>query len=883
MLVCTTASAQTFSDPGFTAETVLTLPAFRPVGLTFAADGRMFVWQENGIVRVVKNGALLPTPFIDISARVNAVNDRGLLGLALDPAFATNGHVYLLYTYEDAGNPNDPSPKTARLTRVTADPANPDVALANSEVVLLGSVGTPPCSNYPATADCIGADADSHTIGTVRFAPDGKLLVGSGDGAAYAFVDPLALRSQDLDSLNGKILRLNPDGTAPSDNPFHDGNPNSNRSKVYSYGLRNPYRFAVHPTTGEAYIGEVGWNSLEEQNRGRGANFGWPCFEGNSPQADYQGAFSQCQGLPWSATRAPIYVYGRGEGNSAIGGTFYTGMQFPPEYRGAYFFADYGGRWIRRATLNASGDFASVVPFASLPDGIVSLEQGPDGSLYFIELATGRVRRVRYADTPTAVASGTPTSGYSPLTVAFSSAGSSNPAGGTLTYSWDFGDGTTSSEANPSKTYTSATVRTFTATLTVTNSRGASSSATVSVTVGSRPPVPTITTPATGIVVPPGTTVVFAGEATDPDEALEASALAWQILLHHNDHVHPLTTTNGATGSFVTEAHGEGTFYYEIILTATDSSGLTGTDRVFVYPSDNPGPGSSTYLSDLPWASATNGWGPVERDRSNAEASAGDGATLTLNGVTYAKGLGVHAASEVRYVLGGSYTRFRADVGVDDEVGTNGSVVFEVWVDGVKAHDSGVMTGGSATQSVDVDVTGAQQLRLVVTDAGDNMNYDHADWANARLEGQVQVSHVYVSDLPWASVTNGWGPVERDRSNAEAMAGDGATLTLNGVTYAKGLGVHASSDLVVNLDGTFTSFRADVGVDDEVGTNGSVVFEVWVDGVKAHDSGVMTGDSATQPVDVDITGAQQLRLVVTDAGDNINFDHADWAGARLVP
>ena len=148
------------------------------------------------------------------------------------------------------------------------------------------------------------------------------------------------------------------------------------------------------------------------------------------------------------------------------------------------------------------------------------------------------------------------------------------------------------------------------------------------------------------------------------------------------------------------------------------------------------GVGSFTqiYLSDLPFVGTPiNGWGPVERDRSNGEQGSTDGNTLTLNGTTYAKGLGVHSASEIVFDLQGQYDRFVSDVGVDDEVGNLGQVTFEVWLDGLQIYDSGVVTGSSATSSVDVNVAGGSDLRLVVTDGGDGLSYDHADWADARL------------------------------------------------------------------------------------------------------------------------------------------------------
>jgi hypothetical protein len=296
----------------------------------------------------------------------------------------------------------------------------------------------------------------------------------------------------------------------------------------------------------------------------------------------------------------------------------------------------------------------------------------------------------------------------------------------------------------------------------------------------------------------------------------------------------------------------------------------------------------------------------------------------------------------------------------------------------VKLYDSGVVGGFSAMKSASVDVTNKTTLRLVVTDGGDNLDCDHADWANARLTttgasnptpsltslspasaaaggggftltvngnnfvtgamvawngstrattlvsgtqvtalitaadittvGARQVTVVnptpgggtsnalafnvtgtsppgsvtFLSDLSWTSATSGWGPVELDRSNGEQAAGDGHPLTIRGATYAKGLGVHAASDLSYALNGAYTTFLADVGVDDETNGQGSVVFQVWVDGVKLYDSGLVTGTTAVKSVSVDVTGKTTLRLVVTDGGNNNASDHADWANARLT-
>ncbi|RMB83164.1 NPCBM/NEW2 domain-containing protein [Streptomyces shenzhenensis] len=146
-----------------------------------------------------------------------------------------------------------------------------------------------------------------------------------------------------------------------------------------------------------------------------------------------------------------------------------------------------------------------------------------------------------------------------------------------------------------------------------------------------------------------------------------------------------------------------------------------------------PPPSGTSYLGDLPWLSATNGWGPAERDTSNGESAAGDGNPLTLGGVVYAKGLGVHAESSVDYYTGGACETVTADVGVDDEKGANGTVAFEVWADGTKAAATEVLTNAMPARPLTADVTGAQVVRLVVTDGGDGIDSDHADWADARI------------------------------------------------------------------------------------------------------------------------------------------------------
>ena len=298
-----------------------------------------------------------------------------------------------------------------------------------------------------------------------------------------------------------------------------------------------------------------------------------------------------------------------------------------------------------------------------------------------------------------------------------------------------------------------------------------------------------------------------------------------------------------------------------------------------------PPPTGISQLGDLPWSSAANGWGPVERNLSNGEQGAGDGHTLTIGGTTYAKGLGTHASSDIAYHLGGACTSLRVDVGVDDESTAGGSVAFQIYRDAVKVADSGVRTNSDPPLRLTADLTGGTTLRLVVTDGGDGITYDHADWADARLacgRGPAAGTHV-LSDLPWTAASGGWGPVERDSSNGERAAADGRTLTINGTTYAKGLGTHAASDITYYLGGSCSRLTVSVGVDDEAGgSNGSVVFRILRDDTTVADSGRVTGADAAKTLSADLTGGLELRLTVTDSGDGIDYDHADWVTPQLT-
>jgi hypothetical protein len=175
----------------------------------------------------------------------------------------------------------------------------------------------------------------------------------------------------------------------------------------------------------------------------------------------------------------------------------------------------------------------------------------------------------------------------------------------------------------------------------------------------------------------------------------------------------------------------DGKLYVDIHTSTHTTGEIRGQFRSATTPQPLP---TTPFLSGRGWISARNGWGPIERDLSNGEKLLGDGHTITLNGVTYTRGLGVHAPADVRFDLAGKCASFTASIGVDDEVGAGGSVVFQVWANSIKLYDSGLMNGGAATQRVNVNVSGRRTLQLVVTDGGNGNSSDHADWADARVE-----------------------------------------------------------------------------------------------------------------------------------------------------
>jgi glucose/arabinose dehydrogenase len=320
-----------------------------PTAMEFAPDGRLFVLLQAGTVRIIQNDVLLPTPFMSIS--VNASGERGLLGIAFDPNFASNQYFYLYYT-------TTADPYRNRVSRFTA---NGNAVLAGSEVTVI---------------DLDPHAATNHNGGAIHFGADGKLYIATGDNAVSS-------NSQSLSNLHGKILRVNPDPSnlIPTDNPFYnDGGVVGLNKAIWAYGLRNPFTFAVQPGTGKLFINDVGQGDHEEVNEGvAGANYGWPICDGPNCSSSVPNH------------HPPVYAYlGYGAPCAIVGGAFYnpSAVQFPDLFVGKYFFTDFCGGWIDRIQPGAG----PAVPSVSFVTGLASavdVKVSANGALYALSRGGG--------------------------------------------------------------------------------------------------------------------------------------------------------------------------------------------------------------------------------------------------------------------------------------------------------------------------------------------------------------------------------------------------------------------------------------------------------------------------------------------------------------
>ncbi len=427
------------------------------------------------------------------------------------------------------------------------------------------------------------------------------------------------LRSQDYRTtgdplgLSGSVIRVNPtNGNALSDNPG-SGSLTANTKKIVAYGLRNPFRMALHPVTGELWIGDVGWNTWEEINRtdpdgSTVTNFGWPCREGTSFKPAGWDQTNMCTSLSASAITAPIFTYQHGPAvggdcshvTSSISGlAFYPGGAYPDQYDNALFFTDYSRQcmWVMPPTGSGGAPNPAQVAFFGDLAEPVQLKVGPGGDLFYVDLGqidgNGSIRRITYQaanNPPNADINASPTSGDPPLHVSFDASGSSDPNDDPLTYAWDFGDNdgqyNDSFAVAPSHTYGAA--GTYVARLRVNDGHGGTDTDSITISVDNDPPDATITSPTASFTWTVGQSISFTGTATDPDQGtLPASAFQWELIMHHCPdacHTHPIQTwTNIRSGSFTAPDH-EYPSHLELRLTVTDEHGAQDVTSVSINP-----------------------------------------------------------------------------------------------------------------------------------------------------------------------------------------------------------------------------------------------------------------------------------------------------------
>lgn len=528
----TAADLHPFDLPDGFVQEVLARDLGPVTSFAFRPDGSILIARKHGSVKVWRDGKILEAPFLDISGEVNNYGDRGLMGIAVHPDYPAAPYVYLAYAYEpgDGKDHAESGARTARVVRVEVSPRNPDKARDGSMVVLVGANGAPehagdldrgdrpPYSCFDAggapVEDCLPVDGPSHTVDGLVFGPDGALYISAGDGTLQP---DLNVRAQNVGSLAGKILRVNPlTGAGYPDNPFYDGNAQSNRSKVFALGMRNPYRFTFDPA-GRLVVGDVGGERWEEINRGGpGSNFGWPCLEGPLPNSGDPACAGVLNGSV--AAAAAWYSYSHAGGYSAaIGGDFYTGDRFPAQYQGAYFFADHNRAAILYLPDGASGEEQAQL-FAGNVIAPVQITEGADGALYVLSFVDGTLSRIRYGGE--------------------SAASRAEPT------------------APPPGEPGEAAVK------------------------GSTPEV-RILSPADESVWPVGAQIQLEGKANDAEDGqLADDRLVWTGTVLHNDHIHPdFFHGTGAAEQLTFEGHGPNT-RLELCLTATDSDGLSGSDCV---------------------------------------------------------------------------------------------------------------------------------------------------------------------------------------------------------------------------------------------------------------------------------------------------------------
>jgi glucose/arabinose dehydrogenase len=517
-----------------------------PTSFAFAPDGRIFITELGGNVKIYKNGQLLPVPFTTL--QVTSQGDRGLLNVAIDPDFENGSpYAYFYYTGVDKFN---------RIAKVNA---SQDAAAGQPQIIY---------QSYSPSEWL-------HVGGSIAFGPDRKLYLAIGDNGYPP-------NAQDLSFANhfGKVLRLNKDGSIPVDNPFYGQS--THAPEIWAWGFRNPFRMQFDTLTGELYLGDVGYISWEEIDIVEmGNNYGWPICEASCTDPQYTN---------------PIYEYPHydpetGNNDSSVTlGPVYRGNAFPSSYLGRLFFGDYAKGFIKTLIFDQNGSVTGVENFDLNAGTVIDLKVAPNGTLYYMTIYPGSLYLVTYSQIgnqpPTAISTSDITSGAVPLTVNFDASQSTDPDGDPLTFDWDFGDASGSSEISPTHTFTNQGA--YNVNLVVSDGINSSVSDPIYIQVGSQPNV-VISAPTDGSTYQAGDTIFYSATGTDSNGIqLPDGNFTTEVIFHHGGHIHPFLSpfvSREGTFTIPNSSHeSETNVWYEIKITGSDDNGLSSTQSINIYP-----------------------------------------------------------------------------------------------------------------------------------------------------------------------------------------------------------------------------------------------------------------------------------------------------------
>jgi glucose/arabinose dehydrogenase len=335
----------------------------QPTDFAFTPDGRILILEKPGRVRIFADGALQAPAALDFSASVDDGFEKGFLGICLHPSFSSTGWIYIYYTTNTPKN---------RISRFTL--AGNTISGASEAIIL----------------DNIEATNGNHNGASVRIGPDGKLWAAPGDSGASAIPPkPQDLRFDSPSRFNGKVLRMELDGSPAAGNPYIGDV--TKEQRIFAHGFRNPYRFGFRPSNGSLYLGDVGSSGAQDREELNvvvsGGNYGWPWAEGSTIYTP-----------PCTGCLPPVFDYPRATGTTITAGVFATGNAYPALLKDKYVFGDYGASWIRFLEFDANDNLVGgLQDLATSAEGPVAFHQGPDGYVYYAAINTGRIYRIVYA------------------------------------------------------------------------------------------------------------------------------------------------------------------------------------------------------------------------------------------------------------------------------------------------------------------------------------------------------------------------------------------------------------------------------------------------------------------------------------------------------